>query len=151
MGSVNKAIIVGRVGKDAEIKTFQNGGRIANFSVATSESWKDKASGEKKERVEWHRITVSNDKMIDFVGQYVKKGMQIYVEGQLQTREYEKDGVKKYTTEIVIRAFGGTITLLGSKQDSATDSTVTSAEYKNGKETAATPLDSDNFDSDMPF
>lgn len=115
-GSVNKVIIVGNLGKDPEIRSFQNGGKVASFSVATSESWKDKATGEKKERTEWHRISVLNENLVGIVEKFVKKGSKVYIEGQLETRKYtDKDGVEKYTTEVVLRPYRGEITMLDSK------------------------------------
>jgi single-strand DNA-binding protein len=114
-GSVNKVILIGNLGRDPEIRSFQNGGRVASFSIATSETWKDKTSGEKKEKTEWHRISVLNEKLVDVVERYIKKGSKLYVEGQLETREYtDKDGVKRYTTEVVLRPFRGEITMLDS-------------------------------------
>lgn len=114
-GSVNKVIIVGNVGKDPEIRTLNNGERVANLSVATSESWRDKATGEKKEKTEWHRVTVFNDNIVKVIESYVQKGTTVYVEGSLQTRKYEQAGVEKYTTEIVLQKFRGELTLLGGK------------------------------------
>ena len=115
-GSVNKVIIVGNLGKDPEIRSFQNGGKVASFSVATSESWKDKTTGEKKERTEWHRISVLNENLVGIVEKFVKKGSKVYIEGQLETRKYtDKDGVEKYTTEVVLRPYRGEITMLDSK------------------------------------
>ncbi|MFA4846360.1 MAG: single-stranded DNA-binding protein [Patescibacteria group bacterium] len=115
-GSVNKVILVGNLGKDPEVRTFQNGGRVANFSIATSENWKDKATGEKKERTEWHRISVTNDNLVTVVERYLKKGSKVYVEGQLETREWtDKDGQKRYTTEVVLRPYRGELTMLDSK------------------------------------
>lgn len=114
-GSVNKVILVGNLGKDPEIRSFPNGGRVANFSIATSESWKDKATGEKKERTEWHRISVTNDALVGVVERYLKKGAKVYIEGQLETRKYEKDGRDVYTTEVVLRPYRGELTMLDSK------------------------------------
>ena len=112
-GSVNKVIIVGNLGKDPEIRAFQSGGRVASFSVATSENWKDKATGEKKERTEWHRVSVLNDKLVEVVERYIKKGSKVYIEGQLETRKWtDKDGQEKYSTEVVLRPFRGEITML---------------------------------------
>lgn len=115
-GSLNKVQLIGCLGKDPETRTFANGGRVANFSIATSESWKDKATGEKKERTEWHRISVLNEGLVGVVEKYLRKGSLVYIEGQLQTRKYEKDGVDHYTTEIVLRNYGGTLTMLGGKK-----------------------------------
>jgi single-strand DNA-binding protein len=115
-GSVNKVILVGNVGKDPEIRSFQNGGRVASFSVATSENWKDKATGEKKERTEWHRISVMNDNLVSVVENYVKKGAKVYIEGQLETRKWtDQSGAEKYSTEIVLRPYRGELTLLDSR------------------------------------
>lgn len=117
-GSVNKVILIGNLGRDPEIRSFQNGGRVANFSIATSESWKDKTSGEKKERTEWHRISVLNENLVGVVERFVKKGSKVYIEGQLETRKYQdKDGVEKYTTEVVLRPYRGELTLLDSRRD----------------------------------
>lgn len=117
-GSVNKVIIVGSLGKDPEIRTLNNGDRVANLSVATSESWRDKASGEKKEKTEWHRVVVFNDNLTKVAESYLKKGSSVYLEGKLQTRKYEQNGVEKYSTEIVLDRFGGVLTMLGGKQQS---------------------------------
>ena len=118
MASVNKVILVGNLGQDPEIRATQNGKEIANFSLATSESWKDKATGEKKENTQWHRVVVFNENLVNVVKNYVKKGSKIYVEGQLQTRKWtDKDGVEKYSTEVVLQNFGGTIVMLDSKKD----------------------------------
>jgi single-strand DNA-binding protein len=119
-GSVNKVILVGNLGKDPEIRTFQNGGRVASFSIATSESWKDKTSGERKEKTEWHRISVLNDNLVGIVERYLKKGAKVYLEGQLETRKWtDKDGQEKYTTEVVLRPFRGELTMLDGKRDGA--------------------------------
>lgn len=115
-GSVNKVIIVGNLGKDPEIRSFQNGGRVASFTIATSENWKDKASGEKKERTEWHRISVMNDNLVGICERYLKKGAKVYVEGQLETRKWtDKDGQERYTTEVVLRPYRGELTMLDGK------------------------------------
>jgi single-strand DNA-binding protein len=117
-GSVNKVILVGNLGKDPEIRTFQNGGRVASFSVATSESWKDKSSGERKEKTEWHRISVLNENLVGIVERYLKKGSKVYLEGQLETRKWtDKEGQEKYTTEVVLRPFRGELTMLDGKRD----------------------------------
>jgi single-strand DNA-binding protein len=115
-GSVNKVILVGNLGKDPEVRTFANGGRVCSFSIATSESWKDKASGERKERTEWHRISILNDALVGIAEKYLKKGAKVYIEGQLETRKWQdKDGQEKYTTEVVLRPFRGELTMLDSK------------------------------------
>lgn len=115
--SVNKVILLGRVGKDPEIRTANSGDRIANLTLATSESWRDKSSGEKKEKTEWHRVVCFNDNLTRVIESYVKKGDQLYVEGAIQTRKWtDQAGVEKCSTEIVIQKFRGEITLLGSSK-----------------------------------
>lgn len=116
-GSVNKVILVGNLGQDPDIRTTQDGRKIANFSVATSESWRDKNTGERREKTEWHRVVIFNDGLItNVIEPYVKKGQKIYVEGTLKTRKWQdQSGQDKYTTEVVIQAFNGSIELLSSK------------------------------------
>jgi single-strand DNA-binding protein len=115
-GSVNKVILVGNLGKDPEIRFMQDGGKIASFSVATSESWKDKVTGERKERTEWHRIAIMNDKLAEIAERYLKKGSKVYLEGQLQTRKWtDQSGQERYTTEILLSRFKGELTLLDSR------------------------------------
>jgi single-strand DNA-binding protein len=120
-GSVNKVILIGSLGRDPEIRTLNNGDRVANLSLATSENWRDKATGEKKEKTEWHRVVIFNDHIVKTVENYCKKGSMVYLEGSLQTRKYEQAGVEKYTTEIVLQRFNGQLTLLGGKPESETD------------------------------
>jgi len=118
MASVNKVILVGNVGRDPEVRFAQNGNKIVNLSVATSESWKDKASGERKEKTEWHRVVCFNDRIGDVLEKYVKKGSKVYLEGSLQTRKWTgNDGVEKYTTEVVIDRFKGDLVLLDGRKD----------------------------------
>jgi single-strand DNA-binding protein len=112
-GSVNKVILVGNLGRDPEVRTFQNGGRVAHFSVATSESWKDKATGERKDRTEWHRVSILNDNLISVAERFLKKGSKVYIEGQLETRKWQdQSGVEKQTTEVVLRNYNGNLCLL---------------------------------------
>jgi len=115
-GSVNKVILIGNLGRDPEIRTTQNGTKIANLNLATSESWRDKASGERKEKTEWHRVVIFNENLAKVAEQYLKKGAKVYIEGQLQTRKYtDKDGAEKYSTEIVLQKFRGELTMLDSR------------------------------------
>ena len=114
-GSVNKVILIGNLGKDPEVRSMQSGGKVCNLSVATSESWKDKTSGEKKTATEWHNIVVKNEGLVGIVEKYVKKGSKLHVEGKLETRTYEKDGSKRYVAEIVLYPYGGEIVLLDAK------------------------------------
>lgn len=114
-GSVNKAIIIGNVGKDPEIRRTADGRPVASFSIATSETWRDKNTGEKREKTEWHRIVCFSEPLCKVIESYVKKGSKIYVEGQLTTRKYEKSGTDHYVTEIVLQGFNATLTLLEAK------------------------------------
>jgi single-strand DNA-binding protein len=116
-GSLNKATLIGHLGKDPEIRSFQNGGRAANLTVATSESWKDKTTGERKERTEWHRISVLNDGLVSVVEKYLKKGAKVYIEGSLETRKWtDKAGQEKHTTEIVLRPYTGELLMLDARK-----------------------------------
>jgi len=113
MSSLNKVIIIGNVGKDPEVRTMQNGNRVCNLTVATSESWKDKASGERKEKTEWHRVVIFNDNLVGVAERFLRKGSKVYIEGQLETRKWtDTSGVEKYSTEVVLRQYRGEIVLL---------------------------------------
>ena len=115
-GSVNKVILIGNLGADPEIRRTQDGRPIANLRVATSESWRDKATGERKEKTEWHRVVIFSEGLCKIAEQYLKKGSKIYIEGQLQTRKYnDKDGVEKYSTEVVLQNFNSTLTMLDTR------------------------------------
>lgn len=117
-GSVNKVILVGNLGADPEIKSFQNGGRIANLRVATSESWKDKATGERKERTEWHSVTISGEGLAGVAERFLRKGSKVYIEGQLRTRKWQdQSGNDRYSTEIVLSGFDAKLIMLDSKGD----------------------------------
>lgn len=144
--SVNKVIIIGNVGKDPEIRSFQNGSRVASFSVATSESWKDKASGERKERTEWHRISVLNDALVGIVEKYIKKGSKVYLEGQLETRKWtDNQGVDKYATEVVLRPYRGEITLLDGRKDGG------DADERDTGSTQQAASSRNDMDDEIPF
>jgi single-strand DNA-binding protein len=117
-GSVNKAIIIGRLGRDPEVRSFSNGGKVCNLSVATSETWKDRNSGERKERTEWHRDTIHAEGLIGIAEQFLRKGSNVYLEGQIETRKYQdQSGQDRYTTEVVLRPYNGTLTLLDGRRD----------------------------------
>lgn len=116
--SLNEVTLIGNLGKDPEIRSMQSGDRVANLSIATSESWKDSATGEKRERTEWHRVSVFSQGLVKVIEQYLKKGDKVYIKGQLETRSYEQDGVKKYTTEVVLRPFNSKLLMLSGKKDS---------------------------------
>jgi single-strand DNA-binding protein len=155
MASVNKVILVGNLGRDPETRYMPDGGAVTNVSIATTESWKDKGSGEKQEKTEWHRVAFFG-KLAEIAGEYLKKGSQIYVEGRLQTREWEKDGVKRYTTEIIANS----MQMLGSRQGMGGGDRGESgggAERPAGGGGAAKPAPSkaggkfDDFEDDIPF
>lgn len=113
MASVNKVILLGALGADPEVKTFQNGGRIANLRIATSEKWKDKATGEKKERTEWHTVTLQSDGLVGVAERYLRKGSKVYIEGQLRTRKWQdQSGADRYSTEVHVGGHGGVLTML---------------------------------------
>jgi single-strand DNA-binding protein len=113
-GSVNKVILVGNLGADPEVRHMQNGKPVCNLRIATSESWRDRESGERRERTEWHRVVIFNEGLCKIAEQYLKKGSKVYLEGQLQTRQYEQDGITKYSTEIVLQGFNSALTMLDS-------------------------------------
>lgn len=121
-GSVNKVILVGNLGRDPEVRYSQDGNKIVNMSIATSESWTDRSSGERRERTEWHRVVIFNDRLGEIAEKYLNKGSKIYLEGQLQTRKWTgDDGQERYTTEVVIQRFRGELTMLDSRSSGAQD------------------------------
>ena len=118
-GSVNKVVLIGNLGRDPEVRRLSSGEPVVNLSVATSESWRDKASGERKERTEWHRVVIFNENLAKVAEQYLHKGSKVYLEGQLQTRKWtDKDGAEKYTTEVVLQRFRGELVMLDARGDS---------------------------------
>ena len=118
-GSVNKVILVGNLGFDPEIRSLNSGDRVANLRLATSETWRDKSTGERKEKTEWHRVVIFNENLVKVAEQYLRKGSKVYIEGALQTRKYtDKDGAEKYTTEVVLQKFRGELTMLDGRGDS---------------------------------
>lgn len=117
-GSVNKVILIGNLGRDPEVRSFQNGGKVVNLRIATSETWRDKQTGERKERTEWHSVAIFNEALGKIAEQYLKKGSTVYIEGQLETRKWQdQSGQDKYSTEVVLRPFAGNLTLLGGRGD----------------------------------
>ncbi len=113
MSSVNKVILIGNLGRDPETRTFQNGNKVCNLRIATSETWKDKNTGERKERTEWHSVAIFNDGLVRIAEQYLRKGSKVYIEGQLQTRKWQdQSGADRYSTEVVLQGFGGVLTML---------------------------------------
>jgi single-strand DNA-binding protein len=119
-GSVNKVILIGNLGKDPEIRTLNSGDRVANLRIATSESWRDKSSGERKEKTEWHQVVIFNDNLVKVAENYLRKGSTVYIEGSIQTRKWtDAQNVEKYSTEIVLQKFRGELTMLGGRNDGA--------------------------------
>ena len=147
-GSLNKVLLIGRLGADPEVKQMVNGKSVARLILATSQSWKDKNTGEKKEKTEWHRVVVFNEGLVNVVQQYLKKGAQVYVEGQLSTRKWkdEKSGQDKYSTEILIQGYNSSLTMLGGGNQNST-STQTA---KQNTETTSQEI-SHEMDDDIPF
>ena len=148
-GSVNKVILVGNLGREPEARAMQNGGKVVTFSLATNESWRDKATNERRDKTEWHRVVIFNQNLGDIAEKYLQKGSKVYLEGQLQTRKYtDQSGQEKYTTEVVLQAFGSTLTLLDSRRDgpsSEHDSPATDSSLPSEDTTAA------GLDDDIPF
>ena len=143
-GSLNKVILIGNLGKDPEIKTTNDGREIANFSIATTESWKDKTSGEKKDKTEWHRVVCFNEGLVRVIKNYVKKGTKLYLEGQLQTRKWtDKANQEKYTTEVVLQGYNSNLVLLSS------NSKESSREQGSNQNSNSTP--DDDLDDEIPF
>ncbi len=119
-GSVNKVILIGNLGNDPEVRTFQNGGKVCNLSIATSERWKDRNTGEQRERTEWHRVAIFSEPLVRVAEQYLRKGSKIYVEGQLETRKWQdQSGQDRYSTEVVLRPYTSTLTMLDGRGDNA--------------------------------
>ena len=115
-GSVNKVILIGNLGRDPEVRSFQNGGKVCNLRIATSENWKDKNTGERREKTEWHTVAIFNEGLVRIAEQYLKKGSKVYIEGQLQTRKWQdQSGADRYSTEVVLQGFGGTLTMLDGR------------------------------------
>jgi len=150
-GSLNKVQLIGRLGADPEIKQMVNGKNVARLSIATSQSWKDKSTGERKEKTEWHRVVIFNEGLVNVIQQYLKKGANVYVEGQLTTRKWkdEKSGVDRYSTEIVLQGYNSSLTMLDGKNK-------TNNSNETSKEKSALPndeasQDSTDLDDEIPF
>lgn len=119
-GSVNKVILIGNLGRDPEVRTFQNGGKVCNLRIATSETWKDRNTGERRERTEWHSVAIFQEGLVRVAEQYLKKGSKVYIEGQLQTRKWQdQSGQDRYSTEVVLQGYGGNLTMLDGPQGSS--------------------------------
>lgn len=165
-GSVNKVILIGNLGADPEVRSLPNGGKVVNLRIATSESWRDKNSGERKERTEWHRVVVFSEGLAKVAEQYLRKGSKVYIEGQIQTRKWEKDGTDHYATEIVLQGFNATLTMLdaagssngrtsdfGSENDGSTPSPASNRMSSDKSRREIAPAIGDGFDDadTIPF
>lgn len=149
-GSVNKVIIVGNLGRDPEVRSFQNGGKVVNLRIATSETWRDKNSGERKERTEWHSIAIHSEPLAKIAEQYLRKGSKVYIEGQLETRKWQdQSGADRYSTEIVLRPFRGELTLLDGRGDD--EGTQTRQQSSGSAQGARTGGASRDMDDSIPF
>ena len=146
-GSVNKVILVGNLGKDPEVRTFQNGGSVCSFSVATSETWKDRNTGERREKTEWHNVSIFSEGLIKVAQQYLKKGSKVYLEGQLETRKWQdKEGKDRYTTEVVLRNFSSQMVMLDGRRDGG------SGDFGGGRDAVpASGGQSFELDDEIPF
>ncbi|MGB1216145.1 MAG: single-stranded DNA-binding protein [Pikeienuella sp.] len=123
-GSVNKVILIGNLGRDPEVRSFQNGGKVCNLRIATAEAWKDKNTGERKERTEWHSVAIFQEGLVRIAEQYLRKGSKVYIEGQLQTRKWQdQSGQDRYSTEVVLQGYGGTLTMLDGQSKGDAGST----------------------------
>ena len=151
-GSVNKVTLVGNLGRDPEIRAMQNGDKIVQLSIATSDRWKDKNSGEQRERTEWHRVVIFNDALGKIAEQYLKKGSTVYLEGQLQTRKWtdQQSGQDKYTTEVVLQRYRGELTLVGSRPDNQINNDYNKSEIDQSNEASVSNIASD-LDDEIPF
>ena len=157
-GSVNKVILLGNLGRDPEVRNFPNGGKVANFSIATSETWKDRNTGERRERTEWHNISITNEALVRVAEQYLKKGSKVYVEGQLETRKWQDQaGNDRYTTEVVLRPYRGELTMLDSRNSvsdiegsdySQLENKSQNSEISNNNQTSYA---SNDLDDEIPF
>ena len=151
MAGINKVILVGNLGAKPEVKYASNGNAISNLSVATSESWTDKSTGQKQERTEWHRVSLFG-KLAEIAGQYLDKGSKVYVEGKLQTRKWQdQNGQDRYTTEVVVSGFNGTLQMLDRRDDSSSTPLSEDVTAKDQAEPSITPVSKDEFEDDIPF
>ena len=157
-GSVNKVILIGNLGRDPEIRTLNSGDRVCNLRIATSETWRDKNSGERKEKTEWHQVVIFNDNIVKVAENYLKKGSTVYIEGALTTRKYtDQQGVEKYTTEVVIQRFNGQLTMLGGRDGAGAgggsrgDDDYSSGFQTGGANKPSGPRESYDLNDDIPF
>lgn len=159
-GSVNKVILIGNLGRDPEIRAFPNGGKIASLRIATSEAWKDRNTGERKERTEWHTVSITNEGLVRLAEQYLRKGAKVYIEGQLETRKWQdQSGQDRYSTEVTLRPYRGTLTMLDGAQRGSDGGQQGSGDYipgyddppSNGYGAGGRPSTGGGFDDEIPF
>ena len=151
-GSLNKVFLIGRLGNDPEIKQMSNGKNVARLRLATSDTWKDKNTGEKKEKTEWHRIVIFNEGLVNVVQQYLKKGAQVYIEGQIQTTKYtDNSGQEKYSTQIVLQGYNSTLTMLGAGSSSSSKIEDNSMNQDNSSLPSDNNISSNDLDDEVPF
>ena len=152
-GSVNKVTLVGNLGRDPEVRAMQNGDKIIQLSVATSDRWKDKSTGEQRERTEWHRVVIFNDALGRIAEQYLKKGSTVYLEGQLQTRKWtdQQSGQEKYTTEVVLQRYRGELTLLGSRPENQISNDQQNVEIDQSNQISKSDDIASDLDDEIPF
>ena len=152
-GSVNKVTLLGNLGRDPEVRAMQNGDKIVQLSVATSDRWKDKSSGEQRERTEWHRVVIFNEALGKIAEQYLKKGSTVYLEGQLQTRKWtdQQSGQEKYTTEVVLQRYRGELTLLGSRSDNQISNDQQNSEIDQSNQISMSDDIASDLDDEIPF
>ncbi len=153
-GSVNKVILLGNLGADPEVRTFQNGGKVCNLRIATSERWKDRNSGEQREKTEWHTVAIFSEGLVRVAEQYLRKGSKVYIEGQLQTRKWQdKDGNDRYSTEVVLQGFGSSLVMLDSRSgdEGGFSGSRPAAGGMSQPGSSAPAFDGGNTDDDIPF
>ena len=152
-GSVNKVTLVGNLGRDPEVRAMQNGDKIVQLSIATSDRWKDKSSGEQRERTEWHRVVIFNDALGKIAEQYLKKGSTVYLEGQLQTRKWtdQQSGQEKYTTEVVLQRYRGELTLLGSRSENQISNDQQNDQIDQSNQVSMSDDIASDLDDEIPF
>ena len=149
-GSVNKVIIVGNLGNDPEVRTFPSGGKVCNFSIATSERWKDRNTGENRDRTEWHRIEITSEPLVRIAEQYLKKGSSVYIEGQLQTQKWQdQSGQDRYTTKVVMRPYSSQLTMLGNRNDNGANDSFNNNVENSGYDQNTTNISGYNNQTDI--
>lgn len=152
MASLNKAQLIGHLGRDPEVKALNSGDEVCTLSLATSESWTDKKTGERREATEWHRVVIFNQHLVKVAKDYLRKGTQLYVEGQIKTRKWtDKDGIERYSTEIVLPSFGGTIVMLGGKRDSDDEPETSGNARQNSRREERQSTPATDLDDEIPF